>query len=461
MTLISMHALLVVLVLVSATRRVTDDQGCNKGIDENNQLDGEIVCTWPDGTRKYEGLYKAGKREGVQKTYRQNGKLARLETYKNGELDGPSKEYDRDTTLEEDCLYRAGKRHGLCKLYGGAGALREERHYVDGQQQGPFTGYWPSGAVREKGTLDAQGGRHGLFERFLESGVKEVSATYVHGLREGVEREWNSAGKPRREMTWKAGQAHGLAKLFHDDGQLAETLCYQRGQRVVGTNPCTGKKGPEVVTRFGVNGKPAETTTIVEGKRHGESRRFDKKGSLELVEQYVDDHLEGVQKIYDGKWLKAATSFKRGAKDGPETRYFPNGKVSDELTWKEGELIGQATWWMNGKKRTDQVKQNGVWKRSQWYDNGQLETEFLLSIVRGNEYKESTEKRWSVEGVLLEERTWTSGKLDGVQRTFFPKSGKPLSEEMFKLGTRTARKEWDEAGALVKDEQYHQDGSRK
>ena len=51
-----MRLLLVFTLLAAEPRRVTDDNGCNKGIDANNELDGEIVCKFPDGTKKSVGV---------------------------------------------------------------------------------------------------------------------------------------------------------------------------------------------------------------------------------------------------------------------------------------------------------------------------------------------------------------------------------------------------------------------
>ena len=45
---------------------------------------------------------------------------------------------------------------------------------------------------------------------------------------------------------------------------------------------------------------------------------------------------------------------------------------------------------------------------------------------------------------LCQETNWKAGKRDGTHKTFFEKTGKPLTDEQFADGVRTARKEWDE-----------------
>lgn len=119
-------------------RRVTDDQGCDKGLDENHELDGEIVCK-RNGVKTYEGMYQHGKRVGVAKTWRDDGTLGSVETFVAGVREGPNEQYDRDGKLDEACEYKREKKDGPCKLYT-RGVLREERRYVAGEQRGPWTG---------------------------------------------------------------------------------------------------------------------------------------------------------------------------------------------------------------------------------------------------------------------------------------------------------------------------------
>jgi hypothetical protein len=137
---------LVALVLVAApaARRVTDDQGCDKGLDANNELDGEIVCKTPQGIKRYEGTYSHGKRVGLAKTWRDNGKLGSVDRYVDGKRSGLCEDYDVEGVLKEACEYKADQKHGPCKRFWfPGGKLSEELLYVDGQQRGRYTRYYP------------------------------------------------------------------------------------------------------------------------------------------------------------------------------------------------------------------------------------------------------------------------------------------------------------------------------
>ena len=441
-------------------RRVTDDNGCNKGIDGDNELHGEIVCT-RGGVKTYEGLYEHGKRVGVAKTWRDTGKLGSVVTFVDGKRNGLGEEYDLDGNLSESCTWKDDQKHGPCKLYA-RGKLYEERMMENGSQRGPFTGYsQQTGKVIEKGFLDENGRPHGLQERFRHDGSKDTERPMVHGELEGVEREWHPNGKLKREITWKAGKQHGLMRDYWESGQLQSERCYQNGNSVEGTNACTGKSGVEVVKEFSADGKVRRSTTVKDGKSNGEAQEFDRDGRLVRSTQYADGRRDGLEKLFkDGK-LERQTTYKAGRRDGPETVFFPDGKPSEENVWKDDRKESFTLWWMNGKKKHAETPAGELVKRQRWHDTGQLELEETFRRGGYSDLREGPSKRWSESGTLLEELTFQKGKQHGVQKRFFDKSGKPLDEETWEQGMRTSRREWDENGTLLRDEQFNPDGSRK
>ncbi|MBL8949849.1 MAG: toxin-antitoxin system YwqK family antitoxin [Myxococcaceae bacterium] len=426
-----MHTLLVVMAL--AGTRVTDDQGCDKGLDAQNELDGEIICK-RNGVKTYEGMYRHGKRVGLAKTWRDDGSLGSVETFVDGQRTGLSEQYDRDGKLEEACELKRDKKDGTCKLYS-RGVLREERRYVQGEQRGPWAEYWPNGKVREKGVLDADGKRDGLVERFREDGKPESSRSWVHGKLHGTEKEWHPNGQLESQTEWRDGERDGLIQRWHDNGQLASVSCEKKGKSMSGTNACTGKTGPEVVLTSFPNGKPRTRVTLRDEKRDGVEETFDSNGTLLESVPWANGVRDGVEKVFDRKTgkLKHEQTYRAGKRDGLERTYFDDGKVSEETQWKSEVRGDRTTWWMNGKKKTVDTADGDVSKHLDYDD----------------------------QGTLVEDVTFKRSRRDGVRRLFFAGSGKPLAEETWVEGTRTARKEWDEKGAVVKDEKYNADGSRQ
>ena len=55
-------------------------------------------------------------------------------------------------------------------------------------------------------------------------------------------------------------------------------------------------------------------------------------------------------------------NYKDGEKDGLWTKWYENGQMKDEITWKDGELITAVVWRLNGEKCpvTNVVEGNGV-----------------------------------------------------------------------------------------------------
>ena len=225
-------------------------------------------------------------------------------------------------------------------------------------------------------------------------------------------------------------------------------------------NPCLGKTGREVVTRFGQDGKPRETTELVDGKRQGENKRFDADGQLQQVTVFKDDLADGVTKRFKAGVLIETTTFVAGKATGTQTKFFDDGKTAELNELQQGRQVSHTTWWMNGKKKLTEVA-DGQWlQRSTWFDTGQQASESRVR-VDAEWQKDGRERAWNESGTLVEDRQWKNGALDGVQKSFFEKTGKPYREEEWKAGVRLSMKEWDEAGAQVKDERYNSDGSRK
>jgi antitoxin component YwqK of YwqJK toxin-antitoxin module len=66
----------------------------------------------------------------------------------------------------------------------------------------------------------------------------------------------------------------------------------------------------------------------------------------------------------DGK-LKQTISWKDGKLDGLRTEYYENGQKEHIRIYKEGECLSEASWW----KRTGQRKSEGTYKGS-WIQHG-------------------------------------------------------------------------------------------
>ena len=84
------------------------------------------------------------------KTYHSNGKLDRLENFKNGKHDGISKKFSPKGKLVGEWVYRDGHLEGISKIYYENENLQMESNFVHGKQEGLSRQYYNDGTSRIK-----------------------------------------------------------------------------------------------------------------------------------------------------------------------------------------------------------------------------------------------------------------------------------------------------------------------
>ena len=123
--------------------------------------DKELVCSLEnkpitgvlkdyDGWSRSEANYKAGKKEGLVKTYYENGDLRAEANYKNGNLEGFVRYYYENGNLSSEENYKNGKLDGLSKTYYENGNLDSEANCKEGEPEGLVKTYYQNGALREE-----------------------------------------------------------------------------------------------------------------------------------------------------------------------------------------------------------------------------------------------------------------------------------------------------------------------
>ena len=93
------------------------------------------------------------------------------------------------------------------------------------------------------------------------------------------------------------------------------------------------------------------------------------------TENYRNGKLDGLLRAFypDGK-IAEETTFKEGVKNGPYRKYTTKGIVLEESIYKNGELDGKAVFrWSDGKIVSEgnfvNGQKKGVWK---FYEGGKL-----------------------------------------------------------------------------------------
>lgn len=91
------------------------------------------------------------RREGPERTYYDDGGLAKASEWKAGRLHGPFVEWYRNGRPARAGEYRDGEREGVWKVFFENGPLEEECGYQGGERHGRFASYFADGRRRVEG----------------------------------------------------------------------------------------------------------------------------------------------------------------------------------------------------------------------------------------------------------------------------------------------------------------------
>lgn len=111
--------------------------------------------------------------------------------------------------------------------------------------------------------------------------------------------------------------------------------------------------------------------------------------------------------------------------------YHHSGKPRLEARYEAGKLVSSKVWYENGQLAEEVNVTQDAWSIRRFSENGALEEETLAKFQNGRKVSEQS-KVWYENGQLRTEAGFSAGKLQG-----------PL-------------KEYDQSGALIRDEVYDQ-----
>jgi hypothetical protein len=98
-----------------------------------------------------EGNFVDSKKDGLWITYFQSGNKSAEISYREGLINGTSKNYNVNGTLASTCEFVNGKQNVIMTTYYPDGKVWTEFMWKDGRIDGPAKTYYPSGKVYEEG----------------------------------------------------------------------------------------------------------------------------------------------------------------------------------------------------------------------------------------------------------------------------------------------------------------------
>ncbi len=204
---------------------------------------------------------------------------------------------------------------------------------------------------QEINQLDAEGKRHGLWQKY-----------------------YDKTEQLRYEGTFEHGKEVGVFKFYRRSGKKQPTA----------TKEFTAGSDRIKVTYFASSGKIISQGDMIGKKREGLWRYFHRDSDKIMSEEhYVNDLIQGEKKVYflNGK-LTELTNYVDGKRHGKSTIYSDRGDVMKEFVYDNNELHGRTVYYdakgnitIEGTYKRD--RKNGLWK---YYENGALVEEKTFPI---------------------------------------------------------------------------------
>lgn len=304
---------------------ITSQERINR-MDKNGWKQGGWKFFHPNGLVKTEGTYRDDKRDGYFKDYDTTGSLIATFKYiddvKQEEAPELARlqmrtEYYPDGKIKKTTTYKENIPEGVSREYSEEGKIISSEIFRNGKVIG-------------KGIVEENGRRTGFWQEYDEEGNLRAEGNYLSGKRTGewkfyfangnVEQKgkYDDKGQPvgkwiwyfadntvRREENYLKGLLDGMMTEYHDTGEVIAEGEYIEGE----------EEGPWLV----MNGEMREEGEFSMGERSGVWKYFFPDGSLSFEGEFID-----------------------GNPNGKHVYYYDNGKVRDEIEYVMG--IKQGEW---------------------------------------------------------------------------------------------------------------------
>jgi antitoxin component YwqK of YwqJK toxin-antitoxin module len=151
-------------------------------------------------------------KNGEYEYIHEDGKHSFL-TYKNGELSGPTRIFNKSGDLEFEGVMENGKLNGVCKIYDN-GILKSETMMLDDIPNGKSRQFDENGILTTE-IMFKNGKKHGEMVQFHSNGEISSITTFANDKMNGPCEHRNVDGKVSIESAYANDKLHGLMKNFY------------------------------------------------------------------------------------------------------------------------------------------------------------------------------------------------------------------------------------------------------
>jgi antitoxin component YwqK of YwqJK toxin-antitoxin module len=350
----------------------------------------------------------------------------------------------------------AGKT-GLMRCRDSEGRMQREEELRDGSFVGVRTFHDRDGGKRT-GNVNERGNRDGPQREYWPDGTLKREEIAADGETVGISRSFFRNGKPERiSRSPEKGESRGTGANpsleFNEAGQLTRISCGATNNLKEAEVPC-GHAGRAETDLHSVRGEVVARETYAAGRlikrlayRNGQPvSQMEISGALRVEKSF---HPDSATLRTERSIALDADGRMRRPREGRDREFAASGQLLHEVEWRDGVAVRETAWYMNGSKRTEIERPRSAESSAatadalatlrEYWDNGRLRVE---------------EQRRIGSGGVLDRPAGT--------RRVFRESGSLQSEVVFHpRGWRERQKDFDEAGRLVSEDEYFEDGSRK
>ena len=337
------------------------------------------------------------------------------------------------------------------------GRLQREQELRDGKYLGIERFFDREGKLTRERSVNERGNSQGQAREFWPNGQVKLEEVAENGETRGAVRSFAQSGKPQR-VSFVQDRQTVFSLEYNEQGQINRLQCPATSVMAEDRKPC-GFEGRTDTVLFGNK-----------GEKSGQ-RTFDKGRLLEVINWQTDGNLAS-QQLFDGGRRVHRHYSAQGNSSGKAVLREERVYEADDnvLNATRGKLLSIKLW--GASEQITEHRRFAVGREvalERWYLNGAIK-ERSATTGTGAEARLQRES-FNDAGVLVRRERLIAGRdyggdYTGVQQAFHD-NGKLAVEDTWsnpddRGRTRLiARKQWDENGRLVADDEILEDGSRK
>lgn len=338
---------------------LADDSNITFCLNDACKRDGVFRTYYDDGRLESESFYKDNRPYGVSKTYSyDNGKLETEIIYED-EGGIADSEYYPNGRLQEQKYYKKNLASRLEKKYYESGELKSTGFYKKGKEDGIHIGYYPNGSIYHE--ISYKDGKV-VYEKLYTRSFKLVWQTYQlnkdniknthyeninladakNGNRYIITKTYYESGALKKEEIFLIGYYSSLVSICNRCEPHIDLSDEELYNALIEEQPSWGSSGGIARYYYENGGLKAEIPyTYKYGTKNGIERQYYENGKLKAEILYKHDKLANkTKRYYENGSLESITPYKNSTVEGTKLIYHKNGKLESSIPYKDGKADG-------------------------------------------------------------------------------------------------------------------------